>query len=127
MSSSIVALLQAPDRRALEESLSDSVRFHSPVADYEGRSDVAHVLSLIATVLEELRATRELETSTSLTTFLKATVNGRPIQGILDERHDQSGRLVEATLMLRPLSALRTAIEAMARKMHQKPLPGQRH
>ncbi len=102
------------------------MRFHSPVADYEGRSDVAYLLSLIATVLEELRATRELGTSASLTTFLEASVNGRPIQGVLDERHDEVGRLVEATLMLRPLSALRAAVDAMAQALHEEPLPSQR-
>ena len=120
---SIVALLHSPDRRALAESLSDSVRFHSPVSDYEGRDDVAHLLSLIATVLEDLRPTRELGTSASRTTFLEATVDDQPIQGVLDERHDASGRLLEATLMLRPLSALRRAVAAMAQALDDEPLP----
>lgn len=123
MPSPVVALLQAPDRRLLEASLSDSVRFHSPVADYEGRGDVAHLLSLIGNVLEELRQTRELRTSTSQTTFVEAVVNGRPIQGVFDEHHDAEGRLLEATLMLRPLGALRAAVAAMAQALEDEPLP----
>ena len=127
MTSSVVALLQAPDRRALDASLSDSVRFHSPVADYEGRGDVAHLLSLIGNVLEELRQTRELRTATSQTTFVEAVVNGRPIQGVFDEHHDASGRVVEATLMLRPLSALRTAVAAMAAGVGRRATSGRGH
>lgn len=125
MSLSIFGLLQTPDPKALEASLSPSVRFHSPVTDYEGRDDVAHLLSLIADVLEEVRPTRELETATSRTTFLEAAVNGRPIQGVFDEHHDDSGMLVEATLMLRPLSVLRTAVAAMAQALDDEPLPSQ--
>lgn len=102
--------------------LSDSVRFHSPVADYEGRRDVAHLLSLIANVLEDLRPTRELGTSTSRTTFVEAVVKGVPIQGVIDEHHNGDGRLLEATLMLRPLSALRTAVAAMAQALDDEPL-----
>ncbi|MGA9748391.1 MAG: hypothetical protein WBQ50_13115 [Nocardioides sp.] len=123
MPTSIVALLQARDRQALADSVSDSVRFHSPVADYEGRRDVTHLLSLIADVLADLRPTRELRTPTSYTTFVEASVNGRPIQGVLDEHHDASGRVVEATLMLRPLGALRTAVAAMAEALDDEPLP----
>lgn len=123
MPSPIVSLLQDPDRRALAELVSESVRFHSPVADYEGRSDVTHLLLLIARVLEDLRPTRELRTSTSYTTFVETSVNGRPIEGVLDEHQDDSGRVVEATLMLRPLSALRAAVAVMAQALDEDPLP----
>jgi len=121
--SPIVALLQDPDRRALTELVSESVRFHSPVADYEGRRDVAHLLLLIGNVLEDLRPTRELRTSTTHTTFLEAIVSGRPIQGVFDEHHDASGRVLEATLMLRPLGVLHTAVQAMAEALDSEPLP----
>lgn len=125
MPPSILARLQDPDRQALEELLSDSVRFHSPVADYEGRGDVAHLLSLIATVLEDLRLTRAIASSGSRTSFMDAVVGGRPAQGVLDERLDEFGQVVEATLMLRPLSALHAAVDAMAQALHREPLPSQ--
>ncbi len=63
MSSPLVALLQAPDRGALDALLAEGVRFQSPVADYEGCADVAHLVSLIGTVVQVVRPTRELETA----------------------------------------------------------------
>lgn len=125
MPSAIVAELQGPEPQALADLLVDSVSFHSPVADYQGRGDVTHLLLLIATILEDLRPTREVRTSSSCTTFLEAVVNDRPIEGVFDEHHDAVGRVVEATLMLRPLGALHTAVTAMAQALDEAPLPSQ--
>lgn len=125
MPSAIVAELQGPEPRALADLVVDSVSFHSPVADYQGRDDVTHLLLLIATVLEELRPTREVWTSSSCTTFLEAVVNGRPIEAVFDEHHDAAGRVVEATLMLRPLGVLHAALTAMAHALDEAPLPSQ--
>ena len=126
MPSPLVGLLQAPDRDALEALLAYAARFHSPVADYEGHADVAHLLTLIATVVDDIQPTRELEDGEATTTFFSGTVAGRPAQGVLDERHHDHGRLVDATLMLRPFAALRVAMAAMAAALDAAPLPSAR-
>lgn len=126
MPSPLIALLQAPDGDALDALLADAVRFHSPVADYEGRADVAHLLSLIATVVNGSQPTRELGDSTARTTFISGAVEGRSVQGVLDERYDEHGLLVDATLMLRPFATLRIAIAAMAAALDATPLPSTR-
>jgi hypothetical protein len=126
MASPLVTLLQAPDRDALDALLADAARFHSPVADYEGRADVAHLLWLIASVVGDIRPTRELADGAATTTFFDAAVDGRALQGVLDERYDERGRLVEATLMLRPFATLRIAIAAMAAALEEEPLPSAR-
>ena len=126
MASPLATLLQAPDRDALGALLADAARFHSPVADYEGRADVGHLLALIATVVGDIRPTRELADAMATTTFFDAAVEGRPLQGVLDERYDERGRLVEATLMLRPFATLRVAIAAMAAALEAEPLPSAR-
>lgn len=59
MPSPLIALLQAPDGDALDALLADAVRFHSLVANYEGRADVAHLFSLIATLVNGIQPTRE--------------------------------------------------------------------
>lgn len=100
--------------------------FHSPVADYEGRADVAHLLSLTVTVVRDVQPTRELEDGTGKTTFISGVVEARPLQGVLDERYDEHGRLTEATLMLRPLAALRIAVAAMGAALQAAPLPSAR-
>lgn len=48
------------------------------------------------------------------------------MQGVLDERYDEHGQLVEATLMLRPFATLRIAIAAMAAALDATPLPSTR-
>lgn len=126
MASPLIGLLQAPDREALEALLHESVRFHSPVADYDGRQDVAHLFCLIATVVQDIQPTRELEDETATTTFMSGVVEGNPVQGVLDERYDQHARLVDATLMLRPFATLRIAAARMAAALDAEPLPSTR-
>lgn len=126
MSSRLMPLLRRPDGPALEELLTESVRFHSPVADYEGRADVAHLLSLIAGVLSDVRPTRELTDEAGTTTFITGHVQDHAFDGVLDERLDEQGRVADATLMLRPLVVLRVAIDAMRSGLEVDPLPGRR-
>jgi hypothetical protein len=106
-----------------DADLADDVRFHSPVADYQGRADVAHLFGLIARVLEDVVVTRTVSDGDATITFLTATVGGRALDGVLDEHRDAAGRLVEATLLLRPYTALRGAIGKMGELLEADPLP----
>lgn len=123
MPSTLVTLLTHPDQARLSALLSEDVRFHSPVADYHGRADVAHLFTTIAGVLEMTEPLRVLAAGHERVTFLAGTAQGRPIDGVLDEQYDDLGRIVEVTLMLRPLSALHTAVRAMATALDTSPLP----
>lgn len=126
MSSPLITLLQDQDPDSLVALLADGVRFHSPVADYEGRADVAHLFTLIGSVLRDVETDREVEDGATRTTFFRGSAESRPLQGILDEHYDDSGRLTEATLMLRPLSSLHVAVSAMAAALAESPLPSAR-
>lgn len=126
MASRLIPLLRHGDRAALARELAPCVRFHSPVADYEGLSDVAHLLWLIAAVLDDVRPTRELTEPGGVTTFISAEVNAQALDGVLDEHMDESGRVAEATLLLRPLVTLQVAIEAMREGLAADPLPSRR-
>lgn len=126
MASQLLPLLQSGDRARLAGALADSVLFHSPVADYELRDDVSHLLAHIAAVLDDVGATREVTDGTSTTTFVTATAQGRPLDGVLDERVDEAGLVIEAKLLLRPLRNLRVAIAAMGDALEADPLPSTR-
>ncbi len=126
MDSHLIPLLRLGDRAAIGAALAASVRFHSPVDDYSGRADVAHLLSLIGPVLGDLRPTRELSDGPAITTFITARIEGQALDGVLDERLDERGQVVDATLLLRPLGALRVAVAAMRDGLGQDPLPSQR-
>jgi len=126
MASSLLPLLRDRDHAAIHERLTAGVRFHSPVADYEGRDDVAHLFVTIGGVLEALEPTRELEMGAERTTFFTGLARGRRFEGVIDEILDPHGKVVEVTLMLRPLSVLRESVKAMATALEASPLPSSR-
>lgn len=116
--------LLGPERRAdLTALLADDITFSSPVADYHGKADVLHLLGLIGRVLDDRAATGVSFDGVARLTSFDARVRGERVEGVLRERHDARGRLTDATLFLRPLRPLRTAVGTMAELLAQSPLP----
>jgi hypothetical protein len=119
-------LLRARDHAEPATLLAEDVTFSSPFADYHGRPDVCHLFSLIARVLTEPAiigsATDGVWTYTSLT----ARADAHELEAVLRERHDADGRLLHATLFLRPYRSLRAAMDAMGRLLAETPLPSAR-
>src|SRR5262245_44157423 len=103
--------------------LAADVRFHSPIRDYVGQADVKHLFVAIAGVLDEVEAVRDVSAASEHTTFISGSVEGHAIEGVLDEHFDEAGRVVDVTLMLRPLSALNRAVRAMTSALEASPLP----
>jgi hypothetical protein len=117
----LAQLLAAPDRDALVALLHERARFHSPVADYEGRADVAQLLSIIPTIVTGVDVCRQLVGDREVTSFLTGRVAAERVEAVVDERYDESGALIVVTLMLRPLSALRTAVGLMGLALDASP------
>ena len=97
------------DPAALDELLADEVVFNSPVRSYRDRDEVVNLLVTIGELLGEMTVTRELQGPGERITFVSVD----KLDGALDERLDDDGRIVEVTLLLRPLGALLRAVEAM--------------
>lgn len=119
----LIDLLGPAQATELAGLLADDVTFSSPVADYHGKPDVLHLLGLIGQVLDDRAATGVAFDGASRLTSLEASVRGERVEGIIRERRDERGRLTHATLFLRPLRPLRTAVGAMAELLAQSPLP----
>lgn len=100
----------------------DTVRFRSPFTDYQGRETVAGLVELICQVLEEVDIDVQLSNSTTTMSTFTAKVGEEPIQGVLVERDDDSGRLEEAMLTVRPYRGLRSAMAAMEGLMSRSPV-----
>lgn len=113
----LVDALGAGDRRALSEMLAEDVAFHSPVRTYQGREQVVHLLVTISSVLSDLRATRRLQDGHETCTFVTARVDENDLDGLLDEIRGEDGRIVQLTLMLRPLKFLLVAVERMGQAL----------
>lgn len=105
--------LRAADRAAIAGLLSDDVAFHSPVTDYQGRDQVVNLLATIGTVIDDIRVRRELVQGREIATFVEGEVDGRAIEGVLDQRLDEQGKVSEITLLLRPLEALLAGVKRM--------------
>jgi hypothetical protein len=119
----LLTFLHDPDPGRLDAMLAVDVRFHSPIRDYVGHADVGHLFTAIAEVLDGVEAVRDLSAASEHTTFFSGSVEGHPIEGVLDEHFDETGRIVEVTLMLRPLSVLNRAVRAMTTVLEASPLP----
>jgi hypothetical protein len=113
------------DTGGLTDLLAEDVTFSSPVADYHGRENAAHLLSLIATVLDDVEPLRGWgEEGESLWAFT-ARVDDGELQGILREQRTPAGKLAHVTLFLRPYRVLRAAIAKMQQRLDDAPLPQQ--
>ncbi|MFY9926735.1 MAG: hypothetical protein WAK82_01915 [Streptosporangiaceae bacterium] len=106
--------------------LAPEATFSSPVADYRGRGDAAHVLGLIASVLEEVECASEWAGAAGLVASFNARVDGAPVQGMVREQRDETGALVQVTLFLRPYGTLSRAIGRMRELLDADPLPSTR-
>ena len=106
-----------------DQTLGDTVRFRSPYADYAGLADVAHLLDLVREVLVEVRTLRTLRERAITLSLFDARVGDEEVQGMLFEQHDDAGRLVDATLTIRPYSGLREAMREMQSLLAASPLP----
>jgi hypothetical protein len=120
------SFLRALDHAAAGDLLAEQVTFSSPFADYHGRADVTHLLTLIARVLQTPTISAAATDGTLTYTSLTANVDGRALEAVVCERHDDDGRLVHATLFLRPYHVLRAAMDAMGRLLAEAPLPSAR-
>lgn len=123
MQSKLLPFTSRDPENGLRNALSEHIIFHSPVRDYHGRADVAHILTTIGGVLDTIESERELVAERQLVTIITAAYCDHPITGVLVETFDALGRVECATLLLRPLSTLLEAITAMRAALERSPLP----
>jgi hypothetical protein len=109
----LLEAIREQDREALGALVADDVVFHSPTTTYRGRDQVVQLLALIGTVLDDVRATGEVET----VTFIEGRLGDDELNGVLVEITGDDGRITEITLLLRPLATLQLAVRQLARAL----------
>lgn len=124
--SGLVTAIRERDAAALEGLLAEDVVFHSPVATYEGRPDVVHLLATIGATLDGVETVRELGEPGQRVTVIAARAAGSELDGALIEVLGEDGRIRRLTLLLRPLDALLPAVRQMGRALAADPLPSGR-
>ncbi len=113
----LLSAIRERDREALGALVADDVVFYSPATVYRGREQVVDLLVLIGGVLEDVTATREVDT----VTFITGQSEGDVLNGVLVEVRDDDGRIAEITLLLRPMAAVQKAVVRLARAMTEGP------
>jgi uncharacterized protein len=113
----------AADWETAFAQLADDVVFRSPAVHrpYEGREATAAVLRAVSTVFEDFRYVDVLDAGDRAGLVFEARVGDRDVQGWDYLRFDGSGRIVEFTVMLRPLSGLLALVEAMQAALASAP------
>jgi uncharacterized protein len=108
------AVLAGDWDRAVDQ-LARDVTFRSPAVHqpYEGRLATATVLRAVATVFEDFRYVDVFDEGDRAVLLFEARVGDRELQGIDLLRFDDEGRIVDFTVMIRPLSGLHALVERM--------------
>ncbi len=99
--------------------LAPDVVFHSPVTfrPYVGIEAVSALLGVVFETFEDFRYTDELEGDEICALVFEARVGDREVQGVDLLRFDDSGRISELTVMVRPLSAVTALAEAVGPRL----------
>lgn len=111
----------ARDLSALPELLHPQAVFRSPMAHspYPGAQAVNLILNTVIKVFEDFTYHRELVSADGLSVVLEfsAKVAGRELKGIDLIRFDESGRILEFEVMVRPMSGLQALGAEMAQRL----------
>ncbi|GFH34564.1 nuclear transport factor 2 family protein [Streptomyces pacificus] len=119
------AAVEQRDLSALDDLFTEDVRFYSPVkfTPFEGRPMVLGLFGVLLRTFEDFRYLGRLdgtaetsadgdEAPSEILPF-RAAVGGREVHGIDLLQYDETGRIKEFTVMVRPQSALQALSEAV--------------
>jgi len=106
------------DLRALDELLADDAVFHSPVVHtpQRGRAIVAGYLGAALQLLARpgFRYVREIVGERDAMLEFEVEIDGIQVDGVDIMRWDDSGRIVDFKVMIRPLKAINLVHQHMA-------------
>jgi len=106
---------EAKDFSAADHLFAEDATFRSPVVfrPYEGRDQIKVILGAVVQVFEDFRYLEHVETGDVAVLLFAARVGDRELQGVDILKLDSEGRIVELTVMIRPMSGLQALGERM--------------
>ena len=113
------SVVEAGVPSALAGVLHPDVVFRSPAvhSPYAGAEPTAAVLRAVFGVFEDFRYTGELRDGRDEMLRFAARVGDKQIEGVDLVRYDEEGRVLELTVMIRPLSGLIAVAEAVGARL----------
>jgi hypothetical protein len=97
----------------------EDVTFRSPVVfkPYEGVEALKVLLGAVVRVFEDFRYVEQVESGDTAVLMFEARVGDREVQGVDILRFDESDRVREMIVMVRPMSGMHALAEAMQRQL----------
>ena len=109
------AAIERRDLDGMVATLSDDVVLHSPVSfkPFEGREAVAQLFEILLRTFEDFRYTDDLPGDEVHAMIFRARIGDREVEGLDLIRPGADGRIVDFTVMVRPLTGVVALAEAV--------------
>ena len=109
------AAIERRDLDGMVATLSDDVVLHSPVSfkPFEGREAVAQLFEILLRTFEDFRYTDDLPGDEVHAMIFRARIGDREVEGLDLLRPGPDGRIVDFTVMVRPLTGVVALAEAV--------------
>lgn len=112
--------VEGRDLDGMVAALADDAVLHSPVTftPFEGKAAVAELFAILLEVFEDFRYTDQLEASDgTLGLVFRAHVGDREAEGVDLLRFDETGRIRDFTVWVRPRSAVEALLAAVGPRL----------
>ena len=109
------AAAEAKDFSTIDELFAEDAVFRSPVVyrPYSGREAIKVILGAVLNVFEDFHYTTQLEDGDTAVLVFETRVGEREVQGVYMLTFGADGRIVELTVMVRPMSGMHALAERM--------------
>ena len=111
--------VESKDVGVMMEAFADGAVLHSPITfrPFEGKEAIARLLGILMQVFQDFRYTDELTSEDGTQALIFRTrVGDRDVEGLDLIRFDDTGRIVDFTVMVRP----RSAVEALLKEVSSR-------
>jgi hypothetical protein len=111
--------VESRDVAVMMEAFADGAVLHSPITfkPFEGKEAIARLLGILMQVFQDFRYTDELTADDGTKALVFRTrVGDRDVEGLDLIRFDDTGRIVDFTVMVRP----RSAVEALLKEVSSR-------
>jgi hypothetical protein len=116
--------VESRDVAIMMEAFADGAVLHSPITfkPFEGKEAIARLLGILMQVFQDFRYTDELtaEDGTKVLVF-RTRVADRDVEGVDLIRFDDTGRIRDFTVMVRPRSAVEALLHEVSSRLAAAP------
>jgi hypothetical protein len=112
-------IVASKDLARLDDLLADDIRFRSPLywKPLEGKAMAIRILSTVIQVFQDFRYERELIQDQTWFLEFRARIGELDLKGIDLIQLNDAGKIQEFEVMIRPVNALQTLGQEMARRL----------